>query len=153
MTRRDNSLKMIGSNSDGKSKKNGREYSGKVDSDTKGLHSSYIVDGMTMEQCSYIGNSNNMMKTMEHDCSKLNASLCYSGSNQLDYSQLADIANPMMQLNPDSFYEISARLLFMAVKWIKNLPPFANLTFRDQVLLFFYFYTKNYNIMVIGYST
>lgn len=29
--------------------------------------------------------------------------------------------------------EISARLLFMAVKWTKNLTSFANLPFRDQV--------------------
>ena len=33
----------------------------------------------------------------------------------------------------ESMYECSARLLFMAVKWSKNLPSFANLPFRDQV--------------------
>ena len=30
-------------------------------------------------------------------------------------------------------HEISARLLFMAVKWTKNLTSFASLPFRDQV--------------------
>ncbi|XP_064620142.1 photoreceptor-specific nuclear receptor-like isoform X2 [Lineus longissimus] len=35
----------------------------------------------------------------------------------------------------ESIYECSARLLFMAVKWAKNLPSFANLPFRDQVIL------------------
>ena len=33
----------------------------------------------------------------------------------------------------ETIYECSARLLFMAVKWTKNLPSFANLPFRDQV--------------------
>lgn len=33
----------------------------------------------------------------------------------------------------ETIYECSARLLFMAVKWSKNLPSFANLPFRDQV--------------------
>ena len=32
-----------------------------------------------------------------------------------------------------SLYESSARLLFMAIKWAKNLPSFANLPLRDQV--------------------
>jgi nuclear receptor subfamily 2 group E protein 3 len=34
---------------------------------------------------------------------------------------------------PETLYECSARLLFMAVRWAKNLPSFANLPFRDQV--------------------
>ena len=32
-------------------------------------------------------------------------------------------------------HEICARLLFMAVKWAKNLTSFASLPFRDQVCL------------------
>ena len=36
---------------------------------------------------------------------------------------------------PDNVYETAARLLFMAVKWAKNLPSFAALPFRDQVVL------------------
>ena len=35
---------------------------------------------------------------------------------------------------PDNVYETAARLLFMAVKWAKNLPSFAALPFRDQVI-------------------
>uniref|UniRef100_A0A8C4DF69 Photoreceptor-specific nuclear receptor n=1 Tax=Dicentrarchus labrax TaxID=13489 RepID=A0A8C4DF69_DICLA len=35
----------------------------------------------------------------------------------------------------ESIYETSARLLFMSVKWAKNLPVFAHLPFRDQVIL------------------
>nr|XP_009934193.1 PREDICTED: photoreceptor-specific nuclear receptor [Opisthocomus hoazin] len=37
--------------------------------------------------------------------------------------------------DPENVYETSARLLFMAVKWAKNLPVFSNLPFRDQVIL------------------
>ncbi|XP_055754866.1 photoreceptor-specific nuclear receptor [Salvelinus fontinalis] len=43
-----------------------------------------------------------------------------------------------MSLYPSStenVYETSARLLFMSVKWAKNLPVFSNLPFRDQVIL------------------
>ena len=37
-------------------------------------------------------------------------------------------------LGHETIYECAARLLFMAVKWSKSLPSFANLPFRDQVL-------------------
>lgn len=37
----------------------------------------------------------------------------------------------------ETVYETSARLLFMAVKWAKNLPSFAALPFRDQVTILF----------------
>ncbi|XP_058816885.1 photoreceptor-specific nuclear receptor-like [Topomyia yanbarensis] len=42
--------------------------------------------------------------------------------------------SPMFNFQ-ETIYETSARLLFMAVKWAKNLPSFASLTFRDQVIL------------------
>ncbi|XP_077295799.1 photoreceptor-specific nuclear hormone receptor 51 isoform X2 [Arctopsyche grandis] len=38
-------------------------------------------------------------------------------------------------LAQEAAHETSARLLFMAVKWAKNLPSFASLAFRDQVIL------------------
>ncbi|XP_054159673.1 photoreceptor-specific nuclear receptor-like [Oppia nitens] len=54
----------------------------------------------------------------------------------LSYTSGADQAfNAMVQCHSESIYETSARLLFMAVKWAKNLPSFANLTFRDQIIL------------------
>lgn len=40
---------------------------------------------------------------------------------------------PYPAASPENVYETSARLLFMAVKWAKNLPVFSNLPFRDQV--------------------
>ncbi|KAM5242954.1 photoreceptor-specific nuclear receptor isoform 1-T8 [Hipposideros larvatus] len=42
---------------------------------------------------------------------------------------------PSSPCGPESIHETSARLLFMAVKWAKNLPVFSNLPFRDQVIL------------------
>ncbi|XP_009893872.1 PREDICTED: photoreceptor-specific nuclear receptor, partial [Charadrius vociferus] len=40
---------------------------------------------------------------------------------------------PYPVASPENVYETSARLLFMAVKWAKNLPVFSNLPFRDQI--------------------
>jgi len=47
----------------------------------------------------------------------------------------------------ENVYETSARLLFMAVKWAKNLPSFASLPFRDQVRILYNInmYIKNIN--------
>lgn len=42
-------------------------------------------------------------------------------------------ASGMYPTTHETVYETSARLLFMAVKWAKNLPSFASLPFRDQV--------------------
>ncbi|XP_026316052.1 photoreceptor-specific nuclear receptor-like [Hyposmocoma kahamanoa] len=42
---------------------------------------------------------------------------------------------PYRPLGVESAAETAARLLFMAVKWAKNLPSFASLAFRDQVIL------------------
>ncbi|KAL5010457.1 hypothetical protein ScPMuIL_012762 [Solemya velum] len=37
--------------------------------------------------------------------------------------------------NPEAICEAAARLLFMSVKWIKNVPAFVRLPLRDQLLL------------------
>ncbi|XP_030047401.1 photoreceptor-specific nuclear receptor [Microcaecilia unicolor] len=52
----------------------------------------------------------------EHTATEYQMSTCHSSS-------------------PENVYETSARLLFMAVKWSKNLPVFSSLPFRDQVIL------------------
>ncbi|XP_015256168.1 PREDICTED: photoreceptor-specific nuclear receptor [Cyprinodon variegatus] len=51
-------------------------------------------------------------------------------SSSSDCSRLTYTSSPS-----ESFYETSARLLFMSVKWAKNLAVFAQLPFRDQVIL------------------
>lgn len=57
-----------------------------------------------------------------------------SSSSSFAYPPAADQAfAAMIPCHQESVYETSARLLFMAVKWAKNLPSFASLTFRDQV--------------------
>ncbi|KAM6960911.1 photoreceptor-specific nuclear receptor [Aplochiton taeniatus] len=44
-------------------------------------------------------------------------------------------SSPCNSSIPESVHETSARLLFMSVKWAKNLPVFSHLPFRDQVIL------------------
>ncbi|XP_062998444.1 photoreceptor-specific nuclear receptor [Elgaria multicarinata webbii] len=56
-------------------------------------------------------------------------------SNEPERSGSEAHVSPYSPASPESVYETSARLLFMAVKWAKNLPVFSNLPFRDQVIL------------------
>lgn len=37
--------------------------------------------------------------------------------------------------NPEAVCEAAARLLFMSIKWTKNVPAFLSLPFKDQVTL------------------
>ncbi|XP_045761927.1 photoreceptor-specific nuclear receptor-like [Maniola jurtina] len=59
-------------------------------------------------------------------------STSYSPPAVSSYSQSCIPYGP---LGIESAAETAARLLFMAVKWAKNLPSFASLAFRDQVIL------------------
>ncbi|XP_058805398.1 photoreceptor-specific nuclear receptor-like isoform X2 [Phymastichus coffea] len=54
--------------------------------------------------------------------------------NASNHSQIPPVT-PIIYSPTETVYESSARLLFMAVKWAKNLPSFASLPFRDQVIL------------------
>ncbi|CAB4063182.1 NR2E3 [Lepeophtheirus salmonis] len=55
-----------------------------------------------------------------------------SNNNVFDHSSIPDLKiYPLTESN----HEIAARLLFMAVRWTKNLTSFASLPFRDQVTL------------------
>uniref|UniRef100_A0A3B5MEK8 Nuclear receptor subfamily 2, group E, member 3 n=1 Tax=Xiphophorus couchianus TaxID=32473 RepID=A0A3B5MEK8_9TELE len=51
-------------------------------------------------------------------------------NSSLDHTRLTSLSG-----SSESFDETVARLLFMSVKWAKNLPVFAHLPFRDQVIL------------------
>lgn len=55
-----------------------------------------------------------------------------AGEQKSSLSQLFTTPSPAHE----TVYETSARLLFMAVKWAKNLPSFTSLPFRDQVSFF-----------------
>ncbi|KAK8743716.1 hypothetical protein OTU49_001227 [Cherax quadricarinatus] len=54
-----------------------------------------------------------------------------SSSSGTSYVDTAPLWDPLQE----SVQETAARLLFMAVKWAKNLPSFSSLPFRDQVVL------------------
>ncbi|KAK3756868.1 hypothetical protein RRG08_027846 [Elysia crispata] len=56
-------------------------------------------------------------------------------SNSNNQSAALYLESALYPPGHETLYECSARLLFMAVKWAKNLPSFANLPFRDQVVL------------------
>ncbi|KAJ7363467.1 hypothetical protein OS493_009622 [Desmophyllum pertusum] len=47
----------------------------------------------------------------------------------------SDISVSMYYSNPEAVCEAAAKLLFMSVKWARNIPSFMNLPFRDQVIL------------------
>lgn len=58
-----------------------------------------------------------------------------SSSGPLRPEPQSALAAGLYPSSSETVYETSARLLFMAVKWAKNLPSFASLPFRDQVIL------------------
>ena len=47
----------------------------------------------------------------------------------------SDISVSMYYSNPEAVCEAAAKLLFMSVKWARNIPSFMSLPFRDQVRL------------------
>ncbi|KAG1651251.1 Photoreceptor-specific nuclear receptor [Nymphon striatum] len=61
-------------------------------------------------------------------------------SNSLVYS--------LQNSNHETIYETSARLLFMAVRWAKNVPTFSTLSYRDQVILL----EESWNELFLLYS-
>lgn len=65
--------------------------------------------------------------------------------------QPASISAGLYPPSHETIYETSARLLFMAVKWAKNLPSFASLPFRDQVRFYNFFEINNGFVNVHNY--
>lgn len=47
----------------------------------------------------------------------------------------SDFSVSMYYSNPEAVCEAAAKLLFMSVKWARNIPSFMSLPFRDQVIL------------------
>uniref|UniRef100_A0A3Q1G1Y6 Nuclear receptor subfamily 2, group E, member 3 n=1 Tax=Acanthochromis polyacanthus TaxID=80966 RepID=A0A3Q1G1Y6_9TELE len=58
-----------------------------------------------------------------------------TNDSERDQTPFDSRMSPYTSSCSESVYETSARLLFMSVKWAKNLPLFAHLPFRDQVIL------------------
>lgn len=59
--------------------------------------------------------------------------------NTSNHNQMPPVT-PIIYSPTETVYESSARLLFMAVKWAKNLPSFASLPFRDQVFIYLFIF-------------
>ncbi|KAJ8300714.1 hypothetical protein KUTeg_022233 [Tegillarca granosa] len=55
-------------------------------------------------------------------------------NTQRPISQLTE-HNLYLSVNTENTYETAARLLFMSVKWARNIPSFLQLPFRDQAIL------------------
>jgi len=53
----------------------------------------------------------------------------------IPYPSQQEIATSLYCSTPDAICESAARLLFISVKWARNIPSFVNLPFRDQVIL------------------
>lgn len=59
-----------------------------------------------------------------------------NGVGSLDFAPIPpEMSTSLMMLNRESFFETSARVLFMGVKWVKSLPSFTCLSVRDQLIL------------------
>lgn len=69
-------------------------------------------------------------------CSSEGSSSVSVGGESVPAAGLSPALGAMVPAsNTETIYETAARLLFMAVRWTKNLASFASLPFRDQVLL------------------
>jgi len=62
------------------------------------------------------------------------------------YSSLS-FPKPLQQISStaqwDSVHEVTARLLFMVIRWVKCLPTYRTLSKNDQVFNDFFYYQKN----------
>ncbi|XP_065813265.1 photoreceptor-specific nuclear receptor-like isoform X2 [Labrus bergylta] len=102
-----------------------------------------VTNSSTVQHCSNPNNNHRFMVSLltAETCTKLepedveeNIDVTTNDS-QRDRSPSDCPMSPYTSNCSESIYETSARLLFMSVKWAKNLPVFAHLPFRDQVIL------------------
>ncbi|XP_070687369.1 photoreceptor-specific nuclear receptor isoform X2 [Pempheris klunzingeri] len=107
------------------------------------LVTSSVTTPATIQPCSNPNNSHRFMVSLltAETCAKLepedveeNIDVTTNDSER-DRSPSDCRESPYTSSCAESIYETSARLLFMSVKWAKNLPVFAHLPFRDQVIL------------------
>ncbi|XP_064191643.1 photoreceptor-specific nuclear receptor-like isoform X1 [Anguilla rostrata] len=103
--------------------------------------SSSITSSTPLPQCAAPQNNHRFMASLmtAETCAKLEPE---DADENIDVTSGEPERTPSdcrMSLWPsgsqENVYETSARLLFMSVKWAKNLPIFSNLPFRDQVIL------------------
>ncbi|XP_036962096.1 photoreceptor-specific nuclear receptor isoform X1 [Acanthopagrus latus] len=107
------------------------------------LVTSSVTTSATTQPCSNPSNNHRFMVSLltAETCAKLepedvdeNIDVTTNDSDR-DRTPSDCRMSPYTSSCSESIYETSARLLFMSVKWAKNLPVFAHLPFRDQVIL------------------
>ncbi|AWP08397.1 putative photoreceptor-specific nuclear receptor [Scophthalmus maximus] len=107
------------------------------------LVTSSVATSATMQPCSNPNNSHRFMVSLltaetsaklEPEDVEENIDVTTNDSER-DRTPSDFGMSPYTSSCSESVYETSARLLFMSVKWAKNLPVFAQLPFRDQVIL------------------
>ncbi|CAK6950981.1 photoreceptor-specific nuclear receptor [Scomber scombrus] len=107
------------------------------------LVSSSVMTSTTIQSCSNPSNNHRFMVSLltAETCTKLepedveeNIDVTTNDSDR-DRTPSNCSMSPFTSSCSESIYETSARLLFMSVKWAKNLPVFSHLPFRDQVIL------------------
>ncbi|XP_023131852.1 photoreceptor-specific nuclear receptor [Amphiprion ocellaris] len=107
------------------------------------LVTSSVTTSATVQTCSNPSNNHRFMVSLltAETCAKLepedveeNIDVTTNDSER-DQTPFDSRMSPYTSSCSESVYETSARLLFMSVKWAKNLPLFAHLPFRDQVIL------------------
>ncbi|XP_061451828.1 photoreceptor-specific nuclear receptor [Rhineura floridana] len=103
--------------------------------------SSYSVTGASRRQAPTPPSNHRFMASLmtAETCAKLEPEDADENidvtSNEPEHPAGKARVSPYPPTRPESIYETSARLLFTAVTWAKNLPVFSNLPFRDQVIL------------------
>ncbi|XP_061578601.1 photoreceptor-specific nuclear receptor-like [Cololabis saira] len=104
---------------------------------------SSATDSATVQPCGNANSSHRVMVSLltAETCAKLepedvdeNIDVT-TNDTERDHSPVDCRAFPYTSASSENVYETSARLLFMSVKWAKNLPIFGCLPFRDQVIL------------------
>uniref|UniRef100_A0A3Q4AHL3 Uncharacterized protein n=1 Tax=Mola mola TaxID=94237 RepID=A0A3Q4AHL3_MOLML len=102
---------------------------------------SSVSSSATTQPCSNANNSHRFMVSQQtaETCAKLEPEDVEENidvtTNDSERDRTPSDMFPYSSSCSESIYETSARLLFMSVKWAKNLPVFAHLPFRDQVIL------------------
>lgn len=103
------------------------------------LVTSSVTSSATTQPCSNPSNNHRFMVSLltAETCAKLepeNGDIdVTTNDSERDRTPSDSHMSPYTLSYSESIYETSARLLFMSVKWAKNLPVFAHLPFRDQV--------------------
>ncbi|KAG7468242.1 hypothetical protein MATL_G00140890 [Megalops atlanticus] len=108
---------------------------------TKPHISSAISSSTSLQRCSSPQNNHRFMASLmtAETCAKLEPEEADENIDVTSGEPDRATSECRMSLyppnSPENVYETSARLLFVSVKWAKNLPIFSNLPFRDQVIL------------------